>query len=338
VSEVRLRVLQSFPAPRPTTNPYLVQLRTGLTEVADVDCFTFARAVLGRYDVFHVHWPEVLLRGTSPARTLARRALVLAALAAMRVRRTAVVRTVHNVRPHEDADPVERLLLRLVDRRTRGWVHLNAWTPAPGHGVVALIPHGHYRDWYAGHDVSGSEAGLLLMIGLLRPYKGLDALLAAFAGTTPGTLLRVVGRPTTDALRALVADAERSDPRVSSRLEHVDDATVAQEVGRAALVVLPYSEDGNSGAALLALSLGRPVLVPAGPVTDALAAEVGERWVQRYHGGLTSEHLADALVSVAELPAALPDLSARDWPVLVRAHLDLYRAARGRTGPTEEER
>ena len=52
-------VQQSFPTPRPTTNPYLVMLRDAVDAVPGVTVRTFSwrAALTRRADVFHVHWP-----------------------------------------------------------------------------------------------------------------------------------------------------------------------------------------------------------------------------------------------------------------------------------------
>jgi len=82
---------------------------------------------------------------------------------------------------------------------------------------------------------------------------------------------------------------------------------------------------------LLALSLGRPVLVPGNEVNDDLAAEVGPSWVHRYTGPLTSEVLAAALVDLRAHPTTgAPDLSARQWPALGLQHLAVYEDALAR--------
>ncbi len=59
----RLRVLQSFKEPGPYTNPYVVMLREALTATPGLEVLTFSwrTALLGRYDVFHVHWPETII-------------------------------------------------------------------------------------------------------------------------------------------------------------------------------------------------------------------------------------------------------------------------------------
>jgi len=92
-----LVVLQSVPEPKPTTNPYVVQLIRSLREAGvDVRAFSWRAALTSRYDVFHVHWPEILARGNTPLRTLARQVALLALLIRLRVTRTPIVRTLHN--------------------------------------------------------------------------------------------------------------------------------------------------------------------------------------------------------------------------------------------------
>ena len=146
-----------------------------------------------------------------------------------------------------------------------------------------LVPHGHYADWYRDVVLPPAEAGRLLFVGLVRPYKNVPALVAAFADLpAPQARLHVAGNAADPALAEQLGALAAADGRVSLDLRHVPDPELAAEIGRAQLVVLPYAEMHNSGAVLLALSLRRPVLVPENAVNTALAAEVGERWVLRY--------------------------------------------------------
>ena len=357
-----IAVLESFPGPRPTTNPYLVQLLAELPADVRASTFTWGRALRGRYDVFHVHWPEKLLRGSSRSRTLARRAATAALILRLRLRRTAVVRTLHNATPHEAGGRVERVLLRWMDRRTTLFVRLNPTTPlpvdaAPGTPVVT-IAHAHYRDWFARHPRGAAVPGRVLFFGLVRPYKGVEELLAAFHDLADeGVSLRVVGHPEDAALGRSVAEQAAADARIGVRLEYVDDETLAAEISAAQLVVLPYRHLHNSGAALLALSLDRPVLVPAGTTATELAAEVGSPWVPAFSGVIDAADLAAALATTVpgnlpgdlpgnppgDLPADLPgrpDLSARDWAVVAPAHAAAFRTALAclRTNPPDPTR
>lgn len=329
-----LRLLTSLPGRGPNTNPYLLQLLDELaahpSEVR-VHYFSWGRALLGRWDVLHVHWPERLLRGATPLRTRWRRARFRLLLLRLRVGRGVLVRTVHNLASHEAGEAVERRLLDVLDRRTALWIRLNPFTPVPTGASVRTIRHGHYRDWFSNTPRSDRIPGRLLFFGLLRPYKGVEELLDAFAGLPDGGLqLRLVGRVQDPVLRAAVERAQARDRRVASVLRYVPDAQLAPEVTAAQLVVLPYRAVHNSGAALLALSLGRPVLMPDSDTTRWLRDEVGADWVRVYSGPLTAAVLAEAVRATSALPGEGPVFEGRDWPTIAEAHLEAFRAARGR--------
>lgn len=344
----RITVLQSFSTPRRTTNPYLTQLLDCIPADVEVLTFSWSRALLGRYDVLHVHWPEVLLRASTAPRTWARRVLFAALMLRLAATRTPVVRTLHNLASHEVGPWSERVLIAVCERRTTDWIRLNPLTPPPTPAPVDTIPLGDYAEWFAGVDVPEPEPGRLLYFGLIRPYKGVEQLLDAFrqtSGTHPR--LHVVGNPSGDALVALIRASCAADARIQARLEYVDDASLADEVGRSELVVLPFREMHNSSSVLLALSLGRPVLVPSNAVSEALAAEVGPGWIHTYVGDLTADVLTVTLAAVGDhtRPDG-PDLSQRTWERIGRQHRDVYRRAtlgarrrradRGSTAPGRE--
>ena len=111
-------------------------------------------------------------------------------------------------------------------------------------------------------------------------------------------------------------------------LEFVDDDVLVREISAASLVVLPYAEMHNSGAALVALSLDRPIVVPRTPSNTALADEVGHAWVRQYDGELTEDVLMSAL-SAADAVGSdeRPKLEGRDWDSIGRQHRDVYQDA-----------
>ena len=327
-----MRILQSFPEGRATTNPYLVQLDRGLREHVQVDGFSWWRALMAPYDVFHVHWPEILLQGRTPARALARRLLFALLLTRLRLRHTAVVRTLHNLRSHEEKSPTERRLLQAFDRQTTLWIRLNAFTALPAGALERTIAHGDYREWYAGQTCPSTVPGRLLYFGLIRPYKGINTLIECFTAITDAAessaTLRIVGQPHTPELARTLGALAAGDPRIEFSLGYASDETLAHEIGEAELVVLPYQEMHNSGATLLALSLGRPVLVPRNAVTEALANEVGGDWVLTYPDTLSPQDLTDALAAARfSSHTARPDLSARTWETGVAGHLEAYACA-----------
>jgi beta-1,4-mannosyltransferase len=327
-----VRVLQSFAEQVLAPNAFTSLLVTTLPDDVAPSYFTWRRALRGRYDVFHVHWPESLLRhGRWPGRVV-KGVLFTLLLAVLTVRRTVVVRTLHNLTPHEPGGRLEAIALARLDRLTRVWIRLTPSTPEPPSGVTVTIPAGHYRDLSAPSAPSTERRprpGRLVFFGLIRPYKNVEGLLGAFRSLEdPALELRVLGRPDTPATAASVRRARGEDDRVDLRLEYVDDAALARELGEAELVVLPYSEMHNSGALLHALSAGRPVLVPRTEANVGVAEEVGPGWVHLYDGDLTSDDLAAALARVRQgPPPADPDLTGRDWTVLGRRLAEVYRHA-----------
>lgn len=325
-----MRVMQSFPAVRDTTNPYLRQLVTALDSHAEVRTFSWRGALAGGFDVMHVHWPELLIRSPSTIKTWCRRIALVGVLLRIRIGRRALVRTLHNASPHEPGTWFERRLLALVDRSTTLFIALVPSTIPPVAGPpMVVIPHGDYRSWFAGRIVPPAMPGHFGCVGLVRRYKGIDALIRAFGLVEDRELrLRIVGRAQDQDLAADIARAAAVDPRISARLEYVSDDDMATEVGLSSLVVLPYRQLENSGAALLALSLRRPILVPGNDITRALAAEVGPGWVFTFDGELTPQTLRDAARAAQDFRGrAEPDLTGRAWPTIGGQHLQAYRRA-----------
>ncbi|HEX8486940.1 MAG TPA: glycosyl transferase [Propionibacteriaceae bacterium] len=324
-----LVVQQSFPQPRATTNPYIVMLRDSISALPDVQLRTFGwrAALLGRYDVFHVHWPEILLAGQSRAKTWLRQLLTVALLVRLRLTRTPVVRTLHNVKRPAGLSRTASSILALLDRQTSLVILLNSSTVAPDGVPSETIVHGHYRGWFARYPKPEARPGQLSYFGLIRPYKGVDRLLAAFAELPGDYTLEVAGNPSADLVTPLTELASR-DPRVKLIPRYIPDEELVRVACSAELVVLPYREMHNSGGALTALSLDRPVLVPHNEVNARLSREVGPGWVHTYRGELTSAVLARALSDVRSGPRAdRPDLSAREWDVAGSRHVAAYRRA-----------
>jgi len=329
-----LVVQQSFPDPRPTTNPYIVMLRDALAGVPGVVVRTFSwrRALLGRYDVFHVHWPEILVTGATPARGVVRQVLFALLLLRLRLGRVPLVRTQHNLHLPTGLSRRQRALLLWAERWTTLRIALNDDTPVSGAASVT-IPHGHYREWYAQHPRAEVKARAFGYVGLIRRYKNVDGLLRAFREVEGDLHLGVAGKPTSAELAQSIERLAAADPRVELQLGHVSDAELVALVTSSELLVLPYRFMHNSGGVLAGLSLDVPVLVPATPTNEALSREVGPGWVLQYEGDVSAPVLVRALDEVrAAHRSRRPDLDGRDWRRAGEAHVAAYEQARRRQG------
>jgi len=149
----------------------------------------------------------------------------------------------------------------------------------------------------------------------------------------------VTGAPADATLRTDIERAAVGDPRVRLDLRHLKRAELATAHRAADLVALPYREILNSGSALLALSLDRPVLVPRRGALAELADTVGEAWVRCYDGDLTPAVLAEALAWAREAPrSARAPLDAFAWSGIARAHQQAYAETIGARAPSCADR
>lgn len=319
-------------------NPY-VRLWNGAVERSGARLRPLTAATVGgaeRPDWVHLQWPERVLRhpGTlAGARNVLRLAVLLAVA---RARGARVMVTAHNVWSHEGRHRrLERVLWSLLGLLA---TDLHLLSEAGGREFVAthptfrrtrprVIPHGAFepgtppaRD--AARAVLGlpADAHVLAVFGLLRTYKGVEELLGAFAGLDDERArLVVAGRVTDPGLERRLRDG---DARVLTIVRFLPDDELAGVIAAADRVVLPYRRVLNSGAALLALGLGRPVLLPRSPSFAALRDRVGAGWVELYDPPLRPGDLA-----ATASPGGAPDLSWCAWDVVEARLGDLWREA-----------
>jgi glycosyltransferase involved in cell wall biosynthesis len=162
--------------------------------------------------------------------------------------------------------------------------------------------------------IPGSDV-VVAYAGRIAPYKNVARLIDAFRALDRENIrLLVAGAPTSSELGASLGRAAGGDPRIDLSLEHVPDERLEQLIRAADLVVFPYRDILNSGSLLFALSLGRPVLVPAKGAVPEFARLVGSEWIRTYVDELDARVLADALDRLyTESEAALTARLARHF-------------------------
>jgi beta-1,4-mannosyltransferase len=306
-----------------------------------VDELSWKRLLTERYDIAHVHWPEWVLDSGSFVQVTR----MLTALQVARLRGMRLCWTVHNLENHERPRSLlgalgARNFVRQVDAvfcLTQGGIAaIHAEFPRLAETPTFVIPHGHYRGAYP--DTIGcsearaalgiaDDAHVLATVGLLRPYKGIETLLDAFRGVAdPDAMLLVAGRPVSEEYGRSLAAAASQDSRVHLRLGLVPADEMQQWMRATDVMVLPYTESFNSGAAWLALSFDRPVLAPALGSFVELRDEVGPRWVTTYDGKLTAATLEKALDDATATAPGRIELPASIWDEIGATAVRAYRS------------
>jgi len=328
----RACIVAAFPR-RLESNPYCELLydhleRVGVEVVDGRSGVGWLLAHRGRVRVLHFHWPERhFRRGALGAALGFALRLVLARALGYRV-----VWTVHNLAPHEGGAPGDGIVRAVLERVATLVVHCPAARAALGGRPAVVIPHGSYVGRYPNATTQAAararlgleaEDRVLVFFGQVRPYKGIDELLGAFAAL-PARAARLViaGQPVAGA----ALDGTAMDERVRLHLRHVPDAEVQVFMNAADLVVLPYRAVLSSGAAMLALSFGRGIVAPR----VGCLAELERTGAAILYDPAAADGLATALRAALEVdPAALGERARRfvrslSWDAIARRHLAVY--------------
>lgn len=267
-----------------------------------------------------------------------------------------VVLTAHNVLPHDESEKtapgmhfayaqIYRFARRIIahsqdSRRTLQTL----FSPDPS--KIAVIPHGNYV--FAGQPIDQPDARkrlalppegrILLAFGTIRPYKGTDDLIDAFARVASqisDAHLVIAGKPIgldPDVYRHRI-DALGLTHRITFCPAYVPIEDIALYFSAADIAIYPYHTIYQSGALQLAYAFARPVV----------ATDVGAfpETIDPGKNGLiipahNPEKLADALIDLlGRPPDVLAAMGAHSrhladtryaWPSIAEQTLAVYRS------------
>jgi glycosyltransferase involved in cell wall biosynthesis len=266
--------------------------------------------------------------------------------------RPALVLTAHDVLPREPRRGQLAAQRRLYDRfdalvvhSEHGRARLVAELGADP-DRVHVIPHGVFThlaerppDEPAPRAPFETDKPVVLMFGLMRPYKGIDVLLDAWRGADGQAPIEhaelwVAGMPRMDieSLRA----AAPANVRFVGRF--VGDEELPSYFERADLVVLPYLQADQSGVLFTALAFGKPLLlsdVGGFPeMADTGAARIVPAGDAHALGHALRELLTDRATLAEMCVRARAATQGRySWEAIAQAHIELYEQLLGDAPP-----
>ena len=364
-----LRIL-AWPRDSPS-NVYTGSLNAALERQDGVHVFAlsynkraFASAVRARIDIIHMHWFERAFWAPDTRTFLRQVGYVVATTLALKARGARLVWTAHDPAPHQSPlnhrlfngwtrlvwRAYHRLMLTMIDgvlllSESHRQPIVDA-IPRLGRVPMAVTPHPHYRGRYP-DDVDKRTARarlgipadipVLAFVGSLRAYKNPIGLMEAFTAYAGDALLVIAGATETAEEAAMLEARAATDARIRLHDAFVSDDDLQYWLRAADLSVLPYQRVTNSGSAHLALSFDLPVLVPDEPVFRELEALVGDGWVRRFAGELSSDHLRNAIAWVRQPREPSPDLSSLDWDKIAEGTIRFYRQLGGQRSSTGRE-
>lgn len=337
-------------------NPYVSLLAAGMERAVPGTHCTIVRDLSPRdvwrqrrtLDAIHLHWAELLYASGNWRAAWLKWLRLAASLLLAKGSGICLAYTVHNIAPHEGQHPTLNRLANALLFRCMDVVHVhNAQTQqevAARFGRrrgVTLIPHGNYLH-YPNHCTRaeararlglGDDLFIYLALGQIRPYKGVEELLAAFSQLPASdSHLIIAGHVHDPAYGAQIRKLAMADARVTLHDRYVPDEEIQYWMNASDVCVLPYRHVTTSGAAILAFSFGKPVIAPKlGDFSQLVGATRGilydasDDWPTA-----RQERLCEALRLVRSMDlhaasnAAWAKARELDWVIIGRQHLAAY--------------
>lgn len=276
-------------------------------------------------DVLHIHWPQAFYRVRRRPRWMMRRlsifkfAYFVVRLAAARAMGYRLVWTIHQVYPHEiKNERLDRMAPIILGRACHAFIAHDDHTASLAKQELDVpdrklhvIPHPSYVGAYPDQPTQGEARRILgiddgptlfLCFGGLRKYKNVELLLEAFATLRcRNVMLVLAGRPADRQLAKQIETAAAGDERIRPMPMIVSDEEVPTLFAAADAAVLPRSDGGTSGALILAVGMGLPVIAARGSANEAITRGEEAAWL--FHpGDVTS--LRSCLQAAATEPEA----------------------------------
>lgn len=293
-------------------------------------------------DILHLHWPEAYYGRRGDGLDLFR--TVRFPFDLHRAARKAVlVTTAHNFVAHDRA--AEKLIgrnVRYANRKSRViFAHsigakqklVQAFGLDPS--LVRVIPHGDLSvamrppvtQAEARRQLGLGDGKFALMFGAVKPYKGLEDVIAWWKQAEPAVTLAIVGKPASDDYAAHLSRAVGDTPRIMTRFEFLSDDALGLWLCAADAAISNYREILTSGAASLARSFGVPLLLPRRLATIDLGEPTA--YVRRFTDFATDfrTELDAALALQPDFAAAAAWREACSWDRIAELTMDGYRSA-----------
>jgi glycosyltransferase involved in cell wall biosynthesis len=322
--------------------------------------FPLQTAVRHPVDLLQLDWPHDWYEGRNALTRAIKQLMYRDGL--RRLRRLPVVWTAHNLAAHDAADSAfERRMIQSLINACDGVIVLSRASAAllresysiGENARVEVIHHGHYIGCYP-NGISREaarrrlglpdDARIVLSLGRLQPYKGLEDLMHAFATIARrGDVLLLAGSVASDdygarlrATSAAVATG-RSDVRIEIRDSLVPDDELQVYFNSCDVVALPFRKVLNSGSLLLAMSFGCAVVAPRLGSIPEVACPDG--WFGYDADDAAGLHAAlDSALAARDRPGLrqrVLDFTAShyDWRSVGAKAAGLYREITSRAGP-----
>ncbi|NJL35714.1 MAG: glycosyltransferase family 4 protein [Leptolyngbyaceae cyanobacterium RM2_2_4] len=268
-------------------NPYQKQLHVHLSDlgiqVSGLEGGIYMPAEVEHINpnILHLHWLQVFSRSPNFIRSFLRLLKFMAGLLVLKWSGVKIVWTAHNLKDHENTNPV-------LDQLCRSFV-IQLSDAIIAHGEVAkqeilnnfrvsrenkifVIPHGNYVGYYP-NEITQAKARkqleindskiVFLFLGMIRPYKGVNELIDIFKQLHQDDVeLIIAGKPLNPNIETEINQKIQGHANIKFKPGFVPNEEIQVYMNACDVVVFPYRNLLTSGAAILAMSFGKACLAP----------------------------------------------------------------------------
>lgn len=301
-------------------------------------------------DIFHLHWLykfqlpfSNVLTQSYAFRFLYSLYLVFFILW-LKVLNYKVVWTIHNLIPHDlhfaNDFWITKFLLRFSDAQI---VHSNAVLQQMNKlGAytknVFVIPHGNYKSVYDRKNkqtvdtkLKKSAGGFVfLFFGNIKAYKGVEDFISIFNElnkTHKHIKFIIAGECNDQRLLNHILAEQKNNSNIICHIGHIMDDDVLPLFYSANMVVFPFKRITTSGSILLALTLGKPIVVPKIDAISEIPSETGIFYQNNEELILKLNEVIKNQQSLKTMSQAAINYSSElNWDSIAKKTSDLYQS------------
>ena len=205
---------------------------------------------------------------------------------------TKVVWTAHNLSPHNNRYPKIDRLIKIFFAKQAEWIRIFSEKSTASFSKrynvsidkFIVVPEGCYSSVYK-NNTSRSESRtklglskdefILLSLGFIKPYKGLENLIKSFKKNRfSNQSLLIVGRSMDKIYFKKIESLAHSGDSIKLIDIFVEPDQLQLYFNAADVVVLPFKSIENSGSVIMAMGFSKPVLAPRmGVIVDRLSMQ-----------------------------------------------------------------
>ncbi|MEP0355637.1 glycosyltransferase [Paraglaciecola sp.] len=238
--------------------------------------------------VLHLHWVADLVHRLSWSKSslffYIKLGLMLYDLWRLKKSGIKVIWTVHNKLSHQGLNKKKELLIRrqfcrfvdeIILHSTQATDLVSKLYEYPLSEKANVISHGNYE--YSYPKPSASKINLrkkfnfepdvtnILYFGSIRPYKGVDNLIDSFNQlnfTINSSRLTLAGGVSDPNYRNQLLEKIKLNKHITAVFDFLPEQQLVDQISAADIVVIPFADTLTSGSTILAMTQGKPLILP----------------------------------------------------------------------------